>query len=57
MTHTLAALHDFGRRQVSGALARLTESELKILREGLVIYAKALKAGRDAEAELAEPVI
>jgi DNA-binding MarR family transcriptional regulator len=55
--HTLAALHDFGRRQVSGALARLTETERRIVREGLMIYARALKAGRDAEAELAEPVI
>lgn len=54
---TLAALHDFGRRQVSGALARLTETERKIVREGLVMYARALKVARDAEAELAEPVI
>ncbi len=54
---TLAALHDFGRRQVSGALARLTETERKIVREGLVTYAGALKAGRDAETELAEPMI
>ena len=54
---TLAALHDFGQRQVSGALARLTETERKVVRQGLVIYAGALKAGRDAAAELAEPVI
>ena len=54
---TLAALHEFGRRQVSGALSYLTETERKIVREGLVIYAKALKASRDAEAELTEPVI
>jgi DNA-binding MarR family transcriptional regulator len=54
---TLAALHDFGRRQVSGALARLTETEWKIVREGLVIYAAALRAGHDAETELAEPMI
>ena len=54
---TLAALHDFGRRQVSGALARLTGTERKIVREGLAIYARALKAGRDAETELAEPMI
>jgi DNA-binding MarR family transcriptional regulator len=44
---TLAALHDFGRRQVSGALARLTGTERKIVREGLAIYARALTAGRD----------
>jgi DNA-binding MarR family transcriptional regulator len=54
---TQAALHEFGRRQVSGALARLTETEQKIVREGLVIYAKGLKASRDAEAELMDPVI
>jgi DNA-binding MarR family transcriptional regulator len=54
---TLASLHDFGRRQVSGALARLTETERKIVREGLVIYAAALRADRDAETELAEPMI
>jgi DNA-binding MarR family transcriptional regulator len=54
---TLAALHDFGRRQVAGALAGLTGKERQIVRDGLGIYAKALKAGRDAETELAEPVI
>jgi DNA-binding MarR family transcriptional regulator len=54
---TLAALHEFGRRQVSGALARLTERERRIVRDGLAIYAGALKAGRDAEIELAEPVV
>jgi len=54
---TLAALHKFGRRQVSTALARLTETERKIVREGLVIYAAALKAGRDAETELTEPMV
>jgi DNA-binding MarR family transcriptional regulator len=50
---TLAALHDFGRRQVSSALSRLTESERRIVREGLVVYAAALRAVRDAEIELA----
>ena len=54
---TLAALHEFGRRQVSGALSHLTETERKIVREGIVIYAKALKASRDGEAELAEMMI
>ena len=54
---TLAALHEFGRRQVSGALSHLTETERKIVREGIVIYANALKASRDAEAELAEMMI
>ena len=46
---TLAALHDFGRRQVAGALARLTGTERKIVRKGLMIYARALKSGRDAD--------
>lgn len=54
---TLAALHAFGRLQVSTALARLSETERKIVREGLVIYAAALKAGRDAETGLAGPMI
>jgi DNA-binding MarR family transcriptional regulator len=54
---TLATLHDFGRRQVSSALARLTETERKIVREGLVVYARALGASRDAGAGLAEPMI
>ena len=51
---TLAALHDYGRRQVSTALARLPEAERQIIRDGLMIYARALKASRDAEAGLAE---
>ncbi|WP_213769379.1 MarR family winged helix-turn-helix transcriptional regulator [Bradyrhizobium sp. dw_78] len=47
---TLAAIHDFGRRQVSGALERLTEAEQRTVREGLTIYARALRAAdRDAE--------
>jgi len=50
---TLAALHDFGRRQVAGALERLPEAERKIVREGLTIYARALAASRAAEAEAA----
>jgi DNA-binding MarR family transcriptional regulator len=54
---TLAALHEFGRRQVSSALSHLTETERKLVHEGLVIYAKALKASRDAEAELTEMMI
>ena len=49
---TLAALHAFGRRQVSGALARLTEAERQTVREGLMLYARALQMDRVAEAEL-----
>ncbi|MFH0301991.1 MarR family winged helix-turn-helix transcriptional regulator [Bradyrhizobium sp. 31Argb] len=49
---TLAALHDFGRRQVSGALARLSEAERRVVRDGLTTYARALKASRDDDAEL-----
>jgi DNA-binding MarR family transcriptional regulator len=50
---TLAALHDFGRRQVCGALAQLPEAERKLVRQGLMIYARALAAARVTEAEAA----
>jgi DNA-binding MarR family transcriptional regulator len=43
---TLAALHDFGRRQVSGALNQLTDAERSTVRDGLMLYARALKADR-----------
>jgi DNA-binding MarR family transcriptional regulator len=43
---TLAALHDFGRRQVLGALGHLSESERRTVCEGLMLYACALKADR-----------
>jgi DNA-binding MarR family transcriptional regulator len=43
---TLAALHAFGRRQVVGALAQLTEAERRTVREGLLLYARALGADR-----------
>jgi DNA-binding MarR family transcriptional regulator len=49
---TLAALHEFGRRQVSGALSRLSESERNTAREGLMLYARALKADRANETRL-----
>jgi DNA-binding MarR family transcriptional regulator len=49
---TLAALHEFGRRQVSGALSRLTEAERRTVRDGLMLYARALKADRAAAVEL-----
>jgi DNA-binding MarR family transcriptional regulator len=45
---TLAALHDFGRRQVSGALNQLTDAERLTVREGLMLYARALRADRAA---------
>jgi DNA-binding MarR family transcriptional regulator len=48
---TLAALHAYGRRQVSGALERLTETERRTVRDGLMLYARALRADRAAEAE------
>jgi DNA-binding MarR family transcriptional regulator len=48
---TLAAIEDFARRQVSSALARLTETERRTVREGLVIYARALRADHVAEAD------
>ncbi len=46
---TMAELHAFGRRQVSGALARLTEAERRTVREGLMLYARALRADDAAE--------
>jgi DNA-binding MarR family transcriptional regulator len=51
---TLAALHEFGRRQVSGALSRLSESERHAVREGLMLYARALKADRTYALKLRE---
>jgi DNA-binding MarR family transcriptional regulator len=47
---TLAAIHDFARRQVSDALERLTATERQVVRKGLAIYARALGAARFAEA-------
>jgi DNA-binding MarR family transcriptional regulator len=49
---TLAALHEFGRHQVKGALAPLSTVEQKIVRDGLALYAQALKAWRTADEEL-----
>jgi DNA-binding MarR family transcriptional regulator len=49
---TLASLHEFGRHQVLGALAPLSAAEQKIVREGLMLYARALKAVRSAEDQL-----
>jgi DNA-binding MarR family transcriptional regulator len=43
---TLAAINDFARRQVTGALERMTESERRIVREGMMLYARALRADR-----------
>ncbi|MEZ2142295.1 MarR family winged helix-turn-helix transcriptional regulator [Bradyrhizobium sp. DN5] len=50
---TLEALHAFGRQQVSGALAALTEAEQHTVREGMMLYARALRQSR-AEEEMAE---
>jgi DNA-binding MarR family transcriptional regulator len=49
---TLAALHEFGRHQVTGALAPLSKAEQRTVREGLMLYASALKAWRAAEDEV-----
>ena len=49
---TLASLHEFGRHQVVGALAPLTAAEQRTVREGLMLYALALKAMRNAQDEL-----
>ena len=53
---TLATIQDFARRQVSGALGRLTETERRVVHEGLVIYARALRADRIAETRSVHPV-
>ena len=50
---TLAALHDFGRRQVSGALTQLTDAERRTVCEGLMLYARALRMDRAAGIEAA----
>lgn len=43
---TLDALHAFGRRQVSGALQGLSEAEQRTVREGMMLYARALRRSR-----------
>ena len=43
---TLEALHGFGRQQVSGALEALTEAEQRMVREGMMLYARALRQSR-----------
>ncbi|MBR0838330.1 MarR family transcriptional regulator [Bradyrhizobium manausense] len=43
---TLEALHAFGRQQVRGALATLTEAEQQTVREGMMLYARALRQSR-----------
>jgi DNA-binding MarR family transcriptional regulator len=43
---TLEALHAFGRQQVRGALAVLSEEERRKVREGMMLYARALRASR-----------
>jgi len=49
---TLAALHDFGRRQVRGALAQLSDAERRTVREGLMLYARALRASQMADSAM-----
>ena len=53
---TLASLHDFGRRQVSGALANLSEAERRTVCEGLTLYARALRADRQQSAAALDSV-
>ncbi|WP_456622573.1 MULTISPECIES: MarR family winged helix-turn-helix transcriptional regulator [unclassified Bradyrhizobium] len=50
---TLEALHAFGRQQVSGALAALTAAERRTVREGMMLYARALRQSREDEAQSA----
>ena len=47
---TLEALHAFGRQQVRGALAALTPAEQRTVREGMMLYARALRQSREEEA-------
>lgn len=49
---TLAALHAFGRHQVTSALTPLSEREQRTVREGMMLYARALKAWRTVEDEM-----
>jgi DNA-binding MarR family transcriptional regulator len=49
---TLSALHEFGRRQVGDALAQLTEAERRIVREGMMLYARALRASHVTDSAL-----
>jgi DNA-binding MarR family transcriptional regulator len=46
---TLEALHAFGRQQVASALAALTEAEQRKVREGMMLYARALRQSRVEE--------
>ena len=46
---TLEALHAFGRQQVSGALEALTEAEQRMVREGMMLYARALRESREED--------
>jgi DNA-binding MarR family transcriptional regulator len=48
---TLATLHAFGRRQVTGALEGLSEAEQRTVREGMMLYARALRQSRAEEEE------
>jgi DNA-binding MarR family transcriptional regulator len=48
---TLAAIEEFARRQVRRALEGLSEAERRTVRDGLAIYARALKAGRTTDAD------
>lgn len=52
---TLAGLHAFGRRQVSGALNQLSEAERRLVRDGLMLYARALKLDRASALDVEAP--
>jgi DNA-binding MarR family transcriptional regulator len=49
---TLAALHDFGRRQVRGAIAQLSDAERRTVHEGLTLYARALRASHAGDSTM-----
>lgn len=49
---TLEALNAFGRQQVVGALASLSPAEQMTVRDGLMLYARALQSMRAAQDSL-----
>ncbi|NPU15229.1 winged helix-turn-helix transcriptional regulator [Bradyrhizobium sp. 83012] len=52
---TLAALHAFGRQQVRGALSSLSKAERQTVREGLLLYARALETWRATDRDMQSP--
>ncbi len=49
---TLAVIHEFSQHQVASALAPLSKTEQRIVCDGLILYARALRAMRMTDNEL-----